>query len=289
MMVVHAIDPGSSTTRCGATDDRVSVGLPSEVTCDACLRLATRSVHARHPGTTSPLCGSRELLPSIGERPTCISCRTLLLARSSREPVPDVEPAGDLSTWRGLGNELVQLGLELATYSLRKIHQRIAKGHRSIVVPVLLVLFVVACGGFPSEGTDEPELHRPELPDGHWVDVDEDGSSSSSAAGDEDGSSSAAPGTSSHEDGSSSSSAAGDEDGSSSAEPVTSSDEDGSSSSSTGEPDTCAHDVCSGGGELEASCSSCVADVCELDPYCCDRGWDADCIAHAVELCGAQC
>jgi hypothetical protein len=65
-------------------------------------------------------------------------------------------------------------------------------------------------------------------------------------------------------------------------------------------PGGCAHDLCALGDKLDASCNSCVHDICEKDPYCCDGGylsyysvepeWDAKCIAEVETTCpGSKC
>jgi len=65
-------------------------------------------------------------------------------------------------------------------------------------------------------------------------------------------------------------------------------------------PGGCAHDLCLPGAKLDASCNSCVHDICEKDPYCCDGGylsyysflpeWDARCIAEVATYCpGSHC
>ncbi|MEZ4440406.1 MAG: hypothetical protein R3B72_15020 [Polyangiaceae bacterium] len=50
-------------------------------------------------------------------------------------------------------------------------------------------------------------------------------------------------------------------------------------------PTACAHDLCEEGDPLDAMCSTCVAEVCASDGFCCgdnDGFWDVNCIA-AVE------
>ena len=49
---------------------------------------------------------------------------------------------------------------------------------------------------------------------------------------------------------------------------------------------TCAHDECTTGDALDATCSSCVASVCANDPYCCDTNWNSFCVDGARDLCG---
>jgi hypothetical protein len=43
----------------------------------------------------------------------------------------------------------------------------------------------------------------------------------------------------------------------------------------------CAHNLCVEGGPLTAGCDpGCVADVCDVDSYCCNNGWDSICLAR---------
>jgi hypothetical protein len=51
----------------------------------------------------------------------------------------------------------------------------------------------------------------------------------------------------------------------------------------------CAHDLCSQGSTLEATCDSCVADVCAADSYCCDTAWDNICVGQVESICGQTC
>jgi hypothetical protein len=63
-------------------------------------------------------------------------------------------------------------------------------------------------------------------------------------------------------------------------------------------PGGCAHDLCTPGDKLDASCNSCVHDICDKDPYCCNGGylsyystepeWDARCIAEVAAYCGGS-
>lgn len=48
---------------------------------------------------------------------------------------------------------------------------------------------------------------------------------------------------------------------------------------------TCDHDICLQGDALDPGCDSCVADVCDDDPFCCDTSWDGACVALAETLC----
>jgi hypothetical protein len=55
----------------------------------------------------------------------------------------------------------------------------------------------------------------------------------------------------------------------------------------TPEESTC--DACTAGPRLPASCSTCVADVCAVDAYCCDNAWDEACARLAGETAGCGC
>jgi hypothetical protein len=48
----------------------------------------------------------------------------------------------------------------------------------------------------------------------------------------------------------------------------------------------CRHDPCTpSGGPLTAACSPDVADVCAGDPWCCQSGWDAQCVSEMPTKC----
>jgi hypothetical protein len=49
----------------------------------------------------------------------------------------------------------------------------------------------------------------------------------------------------------------------------------------------CSHDECQQGGPLEAACSTCATDVCDLDGFCCSTDWDQQCVSEAEMLCPA--
>jgi hypothetical protein len=51
---------------------------------------------------------------------------------------------------------------------------------------------------------------------------------------------------------------------------------------SQGDP-CAAHDECTVGNALQPSCSTCAADVCAADPFCCNTEWDDLCVAHAAD------
>jgi hypothetical protein len=55
------------------------------------------------------------------------------------------------------------------------------------------------------------------------------------------------------------------------------------------EPAACLHDVCAPGALLDASCSACVAAVCEVDEYCCLVRWEDQCVALALEQPQCSC
>ena len=56
------------------------------------------------------------------------------------------------------------------------------------------------------------------------------------------------------------------------------------------EPTTgCAHDVCSAGAALPASCDPCVAKMAAVDPYCVDSFWDEVCVDAVSSVCGQSC
>lgn len=48
----------------------------------------------------------------------------------------------------------------------------------------------------------------------------------------------------------------------------------------------CSHDECTVGTPLADTCTTCTADVCAVDSYCCLTQWDAMCITQAQTLCG---
>ncbi len=52
---------------------------------------------------------------------------------------------------------------------------------------------------------------------------------------------------------------------------------------------SCDHDVCEAGGPLQPSCGACAADVCNVDPYCCEQGWDDTCIGEVEDFCAGGC
>jgi hypothetical protein len=52
---------------------------------------------------------------------------------------------------------------------------------------------------------------------------------------------------------------------------------------------SCAHDECSEGAALSASCSSCATAVCNADAYCCDNTWDSQCVSESELYCAKSC
>lgn len=54
---------------------------------------------------------------------------------------------------------------------------------------------------------------------------------------------------------------------------------------------TCAHDICTTGAKLKATCSACVAAVCAADSICCSSMWDDICVGETDDYCDAadQC
>ncbi|MGH9867003.1 MAG: right-handed parallel beta-helix repeat-containing protein, partial [Candidatus Polarisedimenticolia bacterium] len=58
---------------------------------------------------------------------------------------------------------------------------------------------------------------------------------------------------------------------------------------------SCNHTLCSFGPTLTSGCdvpplsAGCVAQICAVDPYCCDEHWDAICINEVTTICGKQC
>jgi hypothetical protein len=51
----------------------------------------------------------------------------------------------------------------------------------------------------------------------------------------------------------------------------------------------CSHSPCEIGEPLDATCNSCTAQVCHVDPACCTTSWDASCVNKVEQLCAAQC
>ncbi|GAB4509594.1 MAG: hypothetical protein Tsb0020_26210 [Haliangiales bacterium] len=51
----------------------------------------------------------------------------------------------------------------------------------------------------------------------------------------------------------------------------------------------CVHDLCDEGEPLDPTCDQCAADVCDVDPFCCDVAWDGICVGLAEDICGLDC
>ncbi len=51
----------------------------------------------------------------------------------------------------------------------------------------------------------------------------------------------------------------------------------------------CAHDLCSEGKQLEYGCNPCVVDICSVDPFCCNGGWDIRCVWEVTTVCDIPC
>lgn len=47
----------------------------------------------------------------------------------------------------------------------------------------------------------------------------------------------------------------------------------------------CAHSLCEAGEPLDATCNDCAADVCQVDPTCCNSQWDATCVGLVETAC----
>jgi len=52
----------------------------------------------------------------------------------------------------------------------------------------------------------------------------------------------------------------------------------------------CAHPLCEPSlTVLDPACDPCVATVCANSAFCCENGWEPDCVAAATALCGLDC
>ena len=51
------------------------------------------------------------------------------------------------------------------------------------------------------------------------------------------------------------------------------------------EAQTCAHDICEVGSNLNQNCDPCVADICAVDSFCCQFEWDVLCIERVLTVC----
>jgi hypothetical protein len=57
-----------------------------------------------------------------------------------------------------------------------------------------------------------------------------------------------------------------------------------------GDPTCNEHATCDTGAPLDAGCGdSCVADICDVDPYCCNNSWDEICVGEVASVCGQTC
>jgi hypothetical protein len=48
---------------------------------------------------------------------------------------------------------------------------------------------------------------------------------------------------------------------------------------------TCAHDLCTVGDKLEASCDPCVNEICATDSFCCMMRWSSQCVSEVSSIC----
>jgi hypothetical protein len=51
----------------------------------------------------------------------------------------------------------------------------------------------------------------------------------------------------------------------------------------------CSHDICEVGPPLGRLCDPCVAQICDVDPWCCDVAWDSICVGEVSSVCGITC
>jgi hypothetical protein len=61
----------------------------------------------------------------------------------------------------------------------------------------------------------------------------------------------------------------------------------GSNACNGGGGSGCSHSECQAGAALTPACSTCAADVCAYDPYCCNNSWDSICVQTAEDMCVA--
>ncbi len=47
----------------------------------------------------------------------------------------------------------------------------------------------------------------------------------------------------------------------------------------------CSHDYCEEGSGLNSSCDPCVTAICDIDSFCCQTGWDQNCIDQVLTVC----
>ncbi len=60
-------------------------------------------------------------------------------------------------------------------------------------------------------------------------------------------------------------------------------------STDCGECPPCEHDICETGGALLNGCDFCTPNVCKIDSFCCNFGWDSICVGLAEEHCAVTC
>jgi len=51
--------------------------------------------------------------------------------------------------------------------------------------------------------------------------------------------------------------------------------------------DPCTHDRCVTGLPLTGTCTSCTAQICAVDPFCCTSAWDSICVAETRTVCNS--
>ncbi len=52
---------------------------------------------------------------------------------------------------------------------------------------------------------------------------------------------------------------------------------------------TCDHDICTTDGPLGSNCGDCAAQICAVDSFCCEDGWDYICVGEVSSVCGLTC
>jgi hypothetical protein len=52
---------------------------------------------------------------------------------------------------------------------------------------------------------------------------------------------------------------------------------------------SCAHAICTAGGNLANGCDPCVTQICTVDSYCCTTAWDSICVGEVASVCGKSC
>jgi hypothetical protein len=54
----------------------------------------------------------------------------------------------------------------------------------------------------------------------------------------------------------------------------------------------CGHDLCQTGSPMvggEFPCVPCAQQICDVDPFCCNGGWDDICVSEVPSVCGLSC